>query len=65
MNILAHFFGRRALKAVVGGIMAGGGVIATSAAQACDVESALAQIFSAGGAALAGYLATYIVPNKG
>lgn len=63
-SLLATFFGRRALKAVVGGVMAGGGVVATQAMQACDVESLLSQVMTVGATAAAGWLATYIAPNK-
>ena len=61
---LAHFFGKRALKAVVGGVVAAGSVAATTAMQACDIESVLTQVMTVGATGLAGWLATYVVPNK-
>lgn len=64
IGIAAHFFGRRALKAVVGGAMAAGGVVATTALQACDIKSIMTQVLTIGATGLAGWLATYLAPNK-
>jgi uncharacterized membrane protein len=57
-------FGPTALKAVVGGVVAGGSVVATTAAGACDWNSIGSQIGAALGAYAIGHIATWIVPNK-
>jgi hypothetical protein len=64
LGLLLKFFGPTALKAVMGGIVASGSVVATTASGACDWNSIGSQVGAALGAFVVGHLATWIVPNK-
>lgn len=55
-----RYIGPRAFKAVTGAITTGG----AAAMASCNVEDIVTQVLTTGVAGLAGYIATYLVPNK-
>lgn len=62
LKILFNVFGPPAIKAVAGAIAAGGATVAVTAAGACDLESIGSQIGATVGAAVIGYVVTWIAP---
>lgn len=61
-KLLFNVLGPPAFKAIFGAIAAGGATVATTAAGACDLESIGSQVGAALGAAVVGYVVTWIAP---
>lgn len=62
LKLLFNVFGPPAFKAVAGAIAAGAGTVAVTAAGACDFTAFGSQIGAAVGAAVIGYIVTWIAP---
>ena len=57
-------FGGGAIKALAGGVGAGGAAAVTMLAGACDIESIGQQIGGIAGAAILGYIVTWLSPKN-